>query len=153
MRILKEARPEFSRRVLRGVCAALFVKNNGSWYLRLEGFEAPDSIQSGEHSTDSGVEGRRYEKRGLRCQRQLEPRQPEVERQHVATRQQVECRQLVRLPKLRSFSPDVTSGEFSQANPYATHLSCVRVRVFALIVRCTCFLEAHATPTQHAKGI
>jgi len=50
------------------------------------GLYVPDSIQPGEHSKGSGTVGFRYESRRLRRERELELRQPEVERQHVDPR-------------------------------------------------------------------
>ena len=58
-------------------------KNLGSWYLELAGFEAPNQIQSEEHSTDGGTDGFRYENPRLCGERELERRQPEVERQRL----------------------------------------------------------------------
>lgn len=70
-----------------------------------------------------GMDGFKYERRGLRRQRELERRQ--VERQHVATRQRLERWQPVRLPKLQDFSRSLRRGSFCNQplSPAADHTS------------------------------
>ena len=64
-----------------------FVKNLGSWCAPLADFEVPDTIQPGEYSMGGGMDGGTHKtSRRLRSQRELDRRQPEVERQRLEAR-------------------------------------------------------------------
>jgi len=85
-------------------------------------------------------------------QRQLERRQPEVERQRLESRQRCECRSPRVLRPLAEFS-SASAGEFSIQDPASNRQSFCQSRQFSPIGCCISCRQAPALPMQYGREI